>query len=572
MEETEDATLVERPVRTPAESEGATRVDDRTAAGTSPSRLGVGSTGTSATATIALREEQGARARVFLRLASAVSLLTMVAIQTPARRAPGYWATMVGLVGVVVFAAYLVLDARRRETIDDRKMPFFGFVCGYTLLAAIFHVGVFSPAVIAMFVGVYYFGLGDSRVGAWLIFVMGSVGWGAMSLVSVTGIVALDDPIFAIKPVERIPQYALILVVEAFFALTFWLAATSRKATLEAMARVEHAHRQIRQRDALLDEARADLDRAMDAGRVGRFTEQPIGSFLAEDVIGRGAMGEVYRGRHATTGENAAIKVLHHYMIEDKTHLDRFFREAQAAGAAKSANVVRVLESGTAADGSPYLAMELLEGHDLGHHLREHKRLGIKAALDLVTQVADGLSAVHDAGIVHRDLKPQNIFRARSGLTGRVWKILDFGVASLGAGTSNLTQGAAIGTPSYMAPEQARGEVIDHRSDVFALGVIAYRALTGRPAFTGPDSMSTMYNVVHVQPVQPSSLVKLPVDVDRVLALALAKDPARRLSSASTLAAALKDSAREGLDPRFRSDADALIADCPWGSDDAMKA
>ena len=576
-DETEDATIVDAPPglrkeatkseRTDSAAAGATRSDEHDS-GSTASHLGASIAQTSATATIAMREEQGARAKAFLRLACAVAALTFAALQTPVRAAPGYWAAVGGLGATVIAALWLLWDARHSNTVDPRKMNVFGLVCGYTILAAVFHVGIFSPAVVAMFVGVYYFGLGDSRFGAWAIYLMAAIGWGMLCMLAILGALPPEDPVFALKPPEPAPLISMVVVVEAFLALTFWLATASRRATLSAMDRVERAHRQIRQRDALLNEAKADLNRAMDVGRVGRFSDQPIGSYVVEEVIGRGAMGEVYRARHHDTNEPVAIKVLHHYMMEERTHVERFFREVRASGSAESPHIVRVLESGQAADGSPYLAMEYLEGNDLAHHLRESKRLGTKATLELVSHVADGLSAVQEAGVVHRDLKPQNIFRAKSEPGDRVWKILDFGVATIGAAGGTLTQGAAIGTPSYMAPEQARGEAVDHRADVFALGVIAYRSLTGRPAFTGPDSMSTMYNVVHVQPVKPSDLVKLHEDVDRVLALVLAKAPGRRFSSASTFSAALRDAARGGLDDRFRRDADELLQAHPWGSDD----
>jgi serine/threonine-protein kinase len=151
-----------------------------------------------------------------------------------------------------------------------------------------------------------------------------------------------------------------------------------------------------------------------------------------------------------------------------------------------------------------------------------------------------------------------------------VWKVLDFGVSKINDVASTLTQGAAVGTPSYMSPEQARGQEVDHRADVFALGVVAYRAMTGRPAFTAPDSVTTLYNVAHVQPVRPGELVRVTDDVERVLALVLAKERERRFSSASMFALALRDAARQRLDERLRRDADALLEEHPWGTDDLV--
>ena len=145
--------------------------------------------------------------------------------------------------------------------------------------------------------------------------------------------------------------------------------------------------------------------------------------------------------------------------------------------------------------------------------------------------------------------------------------MLDFGVSKSRARPARSRRRGTVGTPSYMAPEQAQGREVDHRADIFALGVITYRALTGRPPFTGPDSPATMYNVVHVQPARPGELADLPEDVDLILALALAKDRSRRVPSSNTFAAALRDAARGELDERLRRDARNLLAEQPWSAE-----
>src|ERR1700691_4349622 len=179
--------------------------------------------------------------------------------------------------------------------------------------------------------------------------------------------------------------------------------------------------------------------------------------------------------------------------------------------------------------------MERLRGHDLAHQLRRQRRLQLAQAEVLVEQVALGLEAAREARIVHRDLKPHHVFLSEyEGV--RRWKILDFGVSKVG-GTGTLTKGHVVGTPAYMAPEQARGEDVDHRADVYSLAAILYRAATGHPAFTGKDVPTTLYDVVYRVPTQPSILAPLPGDVDRVLALGLAKDPRDRFETATELAA-----------------------------------
>jgi serine/threonine-protein kinase len=197
--------------------------------------------------------------------------------------------------------------------------------------------------------------------------------------------------------------------------------------------------------------------------------------------------------------------------------------------------------------------------------LRDEKRLDLAEVVELVEQVASALTEADSSGIVHRDIKPQNLYW--SGPEG-IWKILDFGISKVREATAQLTQGAAIGTPSYMSPEQARGIEVDHRSDVFSLGVVAYRCLTGRPAFTALDSAVTIYNVVHVQPAAPTdSGALISPDVERVLALALAKDRTRRFATASAFATALATAAKNQLDARVARDADRLLAEQPWGSE-----
>ncbi|MCA9640186.1 MAG: serine/threonine protein kinase, partial [Myxococcales bacterium] len=331
------------------------------------------------------------------------------------------------------------------------------------------------------------------------------------------------------------------------------------------------AQRQLRGREALLNEARADLGRALEHARLGRFSGHEIDGYILGDVIGRGGMGEVYRAEPIEGGTPVAFKVLHAFAAAEPAHVERLIRECEITSGMQSKHIVRVLGSGTASDGTPYLIMELLRGRDLGELLRETRRLSLKQTLELTEHVAEALNVARSHGVVHRDLKPQNLFRTEES-GGAYWKVLDFGVSKLQGSNATLTRGSTIGTPSYMAPEQARGRDVDHRADIFALGVNVYRALTGRPAFTGPDMMATLYNVVHVQPVRPSDVVRLGTPeqeraLDFVLALALAKDPARRFSSATLFAAALRDASQGRLDQRLEVDAQALIQAQPWGRD-----
>jgi serine/threonine-protein kinase len=264
------------------------------------------------------------------------------------------------------------------------------------------------------------------------------------------------------------------------------------------------------------------------------------------------------------------VKVLHRHVLDDSEQVQRFFREAALSQQIDSPYVAKVLGSGCTEDGSPYLVLEYLVGHDLARELHTKGYLELDEVARMIEQVALALAAAHELGIVHRDLKPQNIF-VTEGEGGRLYKVVDFGACTIRNSTSSLTQGFAVGTPSYMAPEQALGGDVDQRADVFSLGTIAYRALTGRPAFTDGDSVTTMYNVVHVQPVRPTELRSMAEDVDLALAIALAKDPASRFQSVQSLSGALSAAIAGRLTDELRSTARQLLALQPWGSELAAR-
>jgi uncharacterized membrane protein YeaQ/YmgE (transglycosylase-associated protein family) len=432
-------------------------------------------------------------------------------------------------------------------------------------LALVGHLGVLSPVTMAMAIIVSFDGASDQRARGRLVYVTSAIGYMVLVLLACFRVI---PPLLPAKgPIDPRATFLFGLTGEGMLFAAYWVAVVGRRRTLEAMERLESAHVEIRRRQALLDEVRADLDRALDAARVGRFTGQEIGPYLVNEIIGRGGMGEVYRGVRVETGELVALKVLHAQFQGEKDQLERFFREAEVTTQLASPHIVRVVDRGRAPDGSPYLAMELLVGYDLAHALRRHSRLGMNDVLEMVTHVAGGLSAAQEAGIVHRDIKPQNVFRARVG-GGAMWKVLDFGVSKINDFAGTLTHGAIVGTPGYMSPEQARGLPLSHRSDVFSLGALAYRALTGRPAFHASDPLSTTYQVVHKMPSRPSEIVpKLHSDVDAVLALALAKDPKDRFKSAVSFAAALRDASRGELDDRLRAAATELLVRHSWGAE-----
>jgi hypothetical protein len=517
--------------------------------------------GATLTASRAIREEQALRGAALVRIGAGVGATAALLLQLPPGQDPtGKLIATLALSGIAVASFALIVGQRFGYPIDPRRVFWLSLVITPAIVATMWHVGVMSPTVMALIFGIYYFGLSDDKVEGWVNYLIAAVGFGAISVLTIVGIIPADRALFPLV-VEPVSVLAMSIVVELMLLTTFSFARLSRRATIDAMVKLESARRQIHERDALLDEVAADLQHVLGAGKRGRFSGQKVGDYVAELVIGRGAMGEVYRASRAD-GSKAALKVLHACYSESDVYVERFFREAMVTSALASPHIVKVFDHGVSADGCPFLGMELLEGHDLAWHLRQRRRFSIKDALRLINELAQGLAVARDEGIVHRDMKPKNVFLDERDRP--VWKILDFGISKIHASSGTLTQGDIVGTPAYMAPEQAKQGEVDHRADVFALGAIAYRVITGRPPWAGDQPVALMYRVATQQPHQPGALVRLNADIDLALVLALAKDRERRIRSATSFAAALRDAARGELDERFRHDARALLAEQPW--------
>jgi len=269
-------------------------------------------------------------------------------------------------------------------------------------------------------------------------------------------------------------------------------------------------------------------------------------------------MGEVYEAVDPRTHERVAIKLLSQASHGNPTHVIRLLRELRTAAGIESPHVVRVIEIGE--EPVPYLVMERLEGATLAEVLRSKGALSPGEVVDLITEIGAGITAAASAGVVHRDLKPQNLFLHRG-----TWKVLDFGVARAIDSGDTLTAGHVVGTPSYMAPEQARGGVVDHCTDLYALAAIAYRALTGHPPFAAGELAETLYRVIHTPPRRPTELAPhLPVSIDHVLAIGLAKRPQDRFSAAADLSAAIVGALEGTLAPAIWSRGAALSRGGAW--------
>jgi serine/threonine-protein kinase len=520
---------------------------------------------TTATSPIeALRLEEVERTRVFLKVSIAIVVAAVAAVYTAGGDTTAQLVVTGGCVLVFATALWLLAVIKDVAHYSQERITLGSAIIAFGAFGGVYYWGIVSPATALILFGIYFFSFGGSKRATLGIYLLCASLHAAMALA--IGMGWMEDR--GIINTRDLPWRHLLLshaVTQFLYACAYLVGRASRKTTLDAVSSLERAVRQVSQREALLAEARADLDRALKVGGPGRYTDQEVGSFKLGVLIGRGGMGEVYEAVSVHDGGAAAVKLLTPATMADPQHMKRFLREAETAAKLDSEHVVAVLEVGTTAGEIPFLAMERLRGFDLAHHLRRKRRLAPPEVVALVEQIADGLEAARKAGIVHRDVKPHNLFLAEGKDGRRVWKVLDFGVSKLAGRSGTLTKGHVVGTPGYMAPEQARGEDVDWRADLYALAAIAYRCLTGHPPFTGKDVPTTLYDVVYKMPTRPSLLAEVDEDLERVLAIGMAKRAEDRFESGADLAAALVMAARRDLPGELRTRADALIDKHAWG-------
>jgi serine/threonine-protein kinase len=267
-----------------------------------------------------------------------------------------------------------------------------------------------------------------------------------------------------------------------------------------------------------------------------------INEYRVVKLLGRGAFGAVYHAVHAVIGKQVAIKVLNAQFSEDATMAARFVDEARAVNRIGHPNIVDIFGFGALADGRKYCVMELLTGETLGAYLERRERLPVSEAVAILSQVASALDAAHAASVVHRDLKPDNILlslqlpatgEAGAPLPVKV-TLLDFGIAQMADGLHRRTgSNMVLGTPAYMSPEQCRGAQIDFRSDIYALGVVAFEVLTGTLPFEGTNAFQVTAQHLNEPPPSPSSRVPaLGAAIDAAVLSMLSKTPSERPESA----------------------------------------
>jgi len=267
---------------------------------------------------------------------------------------------------------------------------------------------------------------------------------------------------------------------------------------------------------------------------------QTFGNYRAIELIGEGGMGVVYLAEHPGIGRRAAVKVLRTGLTDNPEIARRLFNEARAANAIRHPGIVEVFDCGTLPSGDSYIVMELLEGENLAARLRQVGKLPIADARRIAAQTAAALAAAHAAGIVHRDLKPDNLYLVADDrdTSGEMVKVLDFGIAKLaqdGSGPASVRTrtGSVMGTPAYMSPEQCRGtRDIDHRTDIYALGVILFEMVCGRPPFVSDGFGEMIHFHLNEPPPAPRTInPAVPEDLERLILWCLAKDPAARIQT-----------------------------------------
>ena len=261
------------------------------------------------------------------------------------------------------------------------------------------------------------------------------------------------------------------------------------------------------------------------------------GRYRVEKSIGEGGMGVVYLITHAVLGKRMALKVLRGEMAKDAEVVQRFMQEAQSATSIGHPNIIDISDFGRLPDGSVYFVMEILDGDSLSKMISRGGSIPMSTAIHVVRQIASALEAAHTRNIVHRDLKPDNIYCVKQGQDEHFVKVLDFGIAKVGGANSKLTRtGMIFGTPHYMSPEQAAGQSVDARTDIYALGVIMYEMFTGKVPFDGETFMGILSKHMFQEPIPPSAIKGQSLGaIEDVILKALAKKQEDRYQSMGEL-------------------------------------
>lgn len=471
-----------------------------------------------------------------------------------------------GLYGVLNYYAAresTSLAARRRIAVISSAAMIWTALLGIWALGGLAHISasMFTLIGIASFRIVYDARIGLYTLGLALAIHGGLIGLHAAGVITpgavlpgASGVMTDRADVMAIQFASFACAYVLAWVGASYVANRYRDSEHALRQAADARDRLRERLAQIETNAESVDEPRAPVS-------LGRLSGTLFdGRYQMMEMLGAGGMGDVYLAHRIEDRKAVAIKVLRPQLSDVPRMLERFQREAGLAARIPGAHVPEVLGTGMA-DGYHYIAMEYLRGEDLGALLRR-RDLGRGELVPIVNRIAEALDAAHDAGIVHRDLKPANVFLIEDEQGERRVRLLDFGISRLLEGSAGLTATEMVlGSPGYLAPEQAKGDptALGPHTDVFALGAIVYRALTGKDAFPSRDIASAVHEALFVQPAAPSTIVpSLPTDVDLVLRLALAKRPDRRYARASELAADLEAALASTLGASSRVRAEAF--------------
>ena len=292
----------------------------------------------------------------------------------------------------------------------------------------------------------------------------------------------------------------------------------------------------------LFDDRSSSVPHAAAAGPDALIGTVIDGRYRLEGVLGEGGMGLVYRATHVRLQKSLAVKVLRRESTSDPNARIRFQREAESASAIGNAHIVDISDFGALDDGSTYFVMEHLEGVDLIDAIEAEGPMPAQRACKIAVQLCLALGAAHEAGIVHRDLKPENVFLINRDGEADFVKVLDFGIAKMAQGPDRVTRANDfLGTPHYMSPEQCEGTEIDHRTDIYALGVLIYEMVTARVPHDADTVMAILHRQVYERPILPTCYVpELSVELEGIILRCLEKKPERRYESMAELQADLE--------------------------------
>ncbi len=411
---------------------------------------------------------------------------------------------------------------------QPRRVGALWIIATLATIPMMYYFGPFSAVVMVQLLGIVFISLGKDRSTALAVMGICIVGHAVIAIPSMLGKLP-DVGLINSLQAERHQLATAEVLIFGFMISAYLLGRWARHTNATALAELESAMRVIGDQQQAIAEVKDDIERQNHANE-GRWTNHTMGSFRLGLVLGRGAMGEVYEAED-DQGRLAAVKLLNARSTSMVSLVDRFHREMAVTARLVSPHIVQVFELSKPDALVPYIAMERVNGTDLASRLRTEIRLPPDELAVLLEHVGRGLEVARVAGVVHRDLKPHNLIQQHG-----VWKIFDFGVSKLVDSEGTLTGEGIVGTPQYMAPEQASGGDVTHLADVYSLGVIAYRCLTGRTPFRGKELAELVYQVVHTPPPRPSSLGRMSQQVEDVLAIAMAKDPRRRFPSAVAFA------------------------------------